>query len=78
MLSRTLGFHGDMSRRSILALWRLLVFAEGHCQHGLEPICESGHNNLFKACVHYFFIKCLFFSPNDSPLKTMKNVFYFT
>ena len=25
-----------------------------------------------KACVHYFL-----FSPNDSPLKTMKNAFYF-
>ena len=73
MLSRTLGFHGDMSLRSILALWRLLVFPEGHCQHGLEPICESGHNNLFKA-----FYQMFIFSPNDSPLKTMKNVFYFT
>ena len=26
----------------------------------------------FKACVH-----CFIFSPNDSPSKTMKNVFYF-
>ena len=31
----------------------------------------------FKACVRYFFIKFYFFSPNDSPLNTMKNVFYF-
>ena len=31
---------------------------------------------LFKACVRYFFIKFLFFLPNDSPSKTMK-MFYF-
>ena len=30
----------------------------------------------FKACVHYF-LSNFCFSPNDSPLKTMKNVFYF-
>ena len=29
----------------------------------------------FKACVRYFLSNFLFFSPNDSPLKTMKNVF---
>ena len=29
-----------------------------------------------KACVHYF-LPNFYFSPNDSPLKTMKNVFYF-
>ena len=37
MLSTTLGFPGDMSRRSVLAL----VFPKG-C------FCESGLNNLFK------------------------------
>ena len=31
---------------------------------------------LVKACVHYFLLNC-YFSPNDSPSKTMKNVFYF-
>ena len=30
----------------------------------------------FKACVHYF-LSNLYFSLNDSPSKTMKNVFYF-
>ena len=29
-----------------------------------------------KGCVHYFYSK-FYFSLNDSPLKTMKNVFYF-
>ena len=29
-----------------------------------------------KACVRYF-LSNFYFSPNDSPLKTMKNVFYF-
>ena len=29
-----------------------------------------------KACVRYFF-KIFCFSPNDSPSKTMKNIFYF-
>ena len=31
---------------------------------------------IFKACVRYFLWK-FYFSLNDSPLKTMKNVFYF-
>ena len=30
----------------------------------------------YKACVHYF-LSNFYFSPNDSPLETMKNVFYF-
>ena len=30
----------------------------------------------FKACVRYF-LSNFYFSPNDSPSKTMKNVFYF-
>ena len=30
----------------------------------------------FKACVRYF-LSNFYFSPNDSPLKTTKNVFYF-
>ena len=30
-----------------------------------------------KACIHYFFYQIFIFSPNDSPSKTMKNVFYF-
>ena len=37
-------------------------------------------NNLndcaFKACVRYF-LSNFYFSQNDSPLETMKNVFYF-
>ena len=36
---------------------------------------ELGKVN-FKACVRYF-LSNFYFSPNDSPLKTMKNVFYF-
>ena len=31
---------------------------------------------VFKACVRYFY-QIFIFTPNDSPLKTMKNVFYF-
>ena len=31
---------------------------------------------LFKACVRYF-LSNFYFTPNDSPSKTMKNVFYF-
>ena len=30
-----------------------------------------------KACLHYF-LSNSYFSPNDSPSKAMKNVFYFT
>ena len=33
-------------------------------------------DSLLKACVCYFF-QIFIFSPNDSPSKTMKNVFYF-
>ena len=33
-------------------------------------------NNFLKACVCYFLLN-LYFSPNDSPSKTMKNVFCF-
>ena len=32
--------------------------------------------SVFKACVHYL-LSNFYFSPNDSLLKTMKNVFYF-
>ena len=32
--------------------------------------------NIIKACVCYF-LSNFHFSPNDSPSKTMKNVFYF-
>ena len=31
---------------------------------------------VFKVCVHYFLTN-FYFSPNDSPSKTKKNVFYF-
>ena len=31
---------------------------------------------VIRACVRYF-LSNLYFSPNDSPSKTMKNVFYF-
>ena len=47
MLSTTLGFPGDMSRRSVLA-WRSLVFPKGRCHHDLKAFYESGHNNFFK------------------------------
>ena len=33
-------------------------------------------SGIFKACVHYF-LSNDYFSPYDSPSKTMKNVFYF-
>ena len=51
-----------------------------------EPIKELSelikkHNepiNKLKACVCYFFYQIvIFFLPNGSPSKTMKNVFYF-
>ena len=44
------------------------------------PINSTNDQNicvdLFKACVHYF-LSTFYFSPNDSPSKIMKNVFYF-
>ena len=44
----------------------------------LSSDCEFGElkKSLIKACVHYF-LSNLYFSLNDSPSKTMKNVFYF-
>ena len=62
MLSRTLGFPEDMSRRSVLALRRSLVFPKGRCHHDLKAIRESGHNNLFKGCVRYFLSNFYFFT----------------
>ena len=37
---------------------------------------EEDRHSSFKACARYF-LSNLYFSPNDSPPKTMKNVFYF-
>ena len=39
---------------------------------GLDPTTSVK----IKACVHYF-LRNLYFSPNDSTSKTMKDVFYF-
>ena len=47
MLSTTLGFPGDMSRRSVLTL-EVPGFPKGRCHHDLQAFCESGNNNLFK------------------------------
>ena len=49
---------------------------QGLVSHGLTAyLCIF---NLFKlkACVHHF-LSIFIFKPNDSPLKTMKNAFYF-
>ena len=52
---------------------------------GLSPISSTG-NNLFQLMVMYpiilqvgvhYFSSNFYFQPNDSPSKTMKNVFYF-
>ena len=41
------------------------------------PLRELTQNKTnFKACVHYF-LRNFYFSPNDSPSKTMKDAFYF-
>ena len=40
------------------------------------PLCDTVHLLLFKACVCYFLSNFYFFSPNDSPSKTMKNVYF--
>ena len=40
----------------------------------IKEIAPSKNTFVFKACVRYFLIK---FLPNDSPSKTVKNVFYF-
>ena len=47
MLSTTLGFPGDMSHRSVLAL-EDQVFPKGRCRHNFKVFCESGHNILLK------------------------------
>ena len=41
-----------------------------------HQLAEELHKPIIKACVHYF-LSNLYFSPNDRPSKTMKNVFYF-
>ena len=47
-------------------------------QGGDSPWEASTHKSTspFKACVRYFY-QIFIFSPNDSPSKTVKNVFYF-
>ena len=37
---------------------------------------SSSRSMKLKACFHYFLLN-FYFSPNDSPLKIMKNIFYF-
>ena len=37
---------------------------------------RTANENFFKAYVHYF-LSNFYFSPNDSPSKSVKNVFYF-
>ena len=41
-----------------------------------NEVCTKKIDQIFKACVCYF-LSNFYFSPYDSPLKTMKNVFYF-
>ena len=41
-----------------------------------EPKKVDSKNNQLKACVRYF-LSNFYFSPNDSPSKTTKNIFYF-
>ena len=43
------------------------------CTNG-SKLCKASHR--FKACVRYF-LPNFYFSPNDSPSKTMKKVFLF-
>ena len=41
-----------------------------------KNINETAFGSILKACVSYFY-QIFIFSPNDSPSKTIKNVFYF-
>ena len=56
---------------SVLYLWGQYIIIKESSEATLSHISWV----LLKACVHYFL--SIFFSPNDNPLKTMKNVFYF-
>ena len=48
-----------------------------HCQNKKDLHCHQYKSLLLvKACVHYFY-QIFIYSSNDSPSKTMKNVFYF-
>ena len=40
-------------------------------------LMKKNVNVALKACVSAIFYQIFIFSPNGSPLKTMKNVFYF-
>ena len=44
---------------------------------GKQSLKNLKRYGLLKACVRYFFYQFFTFSSNDSPLKTMKNVFYY-
>ena len=55
------------------------VFNETHIPHMITDIStenDIGEHVEFKACVRYF-CQIFIFSSNDSPSKTIKNIFYF-
>ena len=45
-------------------------------KQNLDYLYKDRDAVIFKACVYYF-LSNLYISPNDSPSKAMKNVFYF-
>ena len=57
------GYHSN------LIIW-VIPFSLNYQEKRLKSL------NKIKACVPYF-LSNVYFSPNDSTLKTMKNVFYF-
>ena len=61
---------------TIITEKRLMILMEVFLESTIKHAFCDLQLGIFKACVCYFLLK-FYFWPNDSPSKTMKNVFYF-
>ena len=60
----------EVKQKTFFLTSKVLFFR--HTKHTGKNVADT----IFKACVRYL-LSNFYFSPNDSPSKTMKNVFYF-
>ena len=66
--------HGSVSLQLFLVVYIFLRSLGVICFH--RWVLSESHKSYFKACVRYF-LSNFYFSPNDSPSITMKNIFRF-
>ena len=70
----------NFSKGTNTKLWEILsryILENNYFEKNRELSMKNPiEKSIFKACVCYF-LSNFYFSPNDSPSKTMKNAFYF-